>query len=115
MKVFGLVVTSAVYARSKSTNVFDCDLRERWYMCRFPVSCPQVCVLPSLSLIRTARFLLQVHGGSTGDADELRLLSNADGFIEFRAHGASLSFRDTKVRRLKTWLTAFSKILESRN
>lgn len=36
----------------------------------------------------------QVHGG---DADELRLLSNPDTFINLRGHGGSLSFLDTKV------------------
>eukprot|EP00904_Undaria_pinnatifida_P009115 jgi/Undpi1/5333/HiC_scaffold_2.g00614.m1 len=41
---------------------------------------------------------LQVHGTSAGgDADELRLLSTSDTFINLRAHGGSLDFLSTKV------------------
>ncbi|CAN0537491.1 unnamed protein product, partial [Laminaria digitata] len=41
---------------------------------------------------------LQVHGSSAGgDADELRLLSTADTFINLRAHGGNLDFLSTKV------------------
>ncbi|CAN0576155.1 unnamed protein product, partial [Laminaria digitata] len=40
----------------------------------------------------------QVHGSSAGgDADELRLLSTADTFINLRAHGGNLDFLSTKV------------------
>ena len=43
---------------------------------------------------------VQVHGTSAGgDADELRLLSTSDTFINLRAHGGSLDFLRTKVRR----------------
>ncbi|CAM9144191.1 unnamed protein product [Laminaria digitata] len=41
---------------------------------------------------------LKVHGSSaSGDADELRLLSTSDTFINLRAHGGSLDFLSTKV------------------
>ncbi|CAM9942410.1 unnamed protein product [Ascophyllum nodosum] len=41
---------------------------------------------------------LQVHGSSVGgDSDELRLLSDANTFINLRAHGGSLDFLSTKV------------------
>lgn len=40
---------------------------------------------------------LQVHGDEDGDADELRLLSDEDNVLNLRAHGASLSFLNTKV------------------
>lgn len=41
---------------------------------------------------------LQVHGTSAGgDADELRLLSTSDTFINLRAYGGSLDFVSTKV------------------
>ncbi|CAN0302315.1 unnamed protein product, partial [Laminaria digitata] len=41
---------------------------------------------------------LKVHGSSAGgDADELRLLSTSDTFINLRAHGGSLDFLSTKV------------------
>ena len=42
--------------------------------------------------------LLEVHGTSAGgDADELRLLTTSDTFINLRAHGGSLDFLATKV------------------
>ena len=43
-----------------------------------------------------------MHGTSAGgDADELRLLSTADTFINLRAHGGSLDFLSTKVKTYK--------------
>ena len=40
----------------------------------------------------------QVHGSAAGgDADELRLLSTSDTFINLRAHGGSFDFLSTKV------------------
>ena len=49
--------------------------------------------LSSISGIR-----VQVHGSSSGgDADELRLLSTNDTFINLRAHGGNLDFLSTKV------------------
>lgn len=42
--------------------------------------------------------LKQVHGGDSGDADELRLLSDSSTVVNLRGHGGSLSFHDTKVR-----------------
>ncbi|CAN0474605.1 unnamed protein product, partial [Scytosiphon promiscuus] len=40
----------------------------------------------------------QVHGTSAGgDADELRLLSTSDAYINLRAYGGSLDFLSTKV------------------
>lgn len=41
--------------------------------------------------------LREVHDGEDGDADELRILSDADNILNLRAHGGSLSFLDTKV------------------
>ena len=47
---------------------------------------------------RPASFEGQVHGTlAGGDADELRLLSTNDTFINLRAHGGSLDFLSTKV------------------
>ena len=47
-------------------------------------------------------FGVQVHGASAGgDADELRLLSTKDTFINLRAHGGSLDFLSTKVKKKK--------------
>eukprot|EP00904_Undaria_pinnatifida_P005809 jgi/Undpi1/2358/HiC_scaffold_13.g05741.m1 len=41
---------------------------------------------------------LQVHGTAAGgDADELRLLSTSDYFLNLRAHGGNLDFLSTKV------------------
>ncbi|CAM9125414.1 unnamed protein product, partial [Laminaria digitata] len=42
---------------------------------------------------------VQVHGTSAGgDADELRLLSTSNTYINLRAHGGSLDFLSTKIR-----------------
>ena len=47
---------------------------------------------------RTLFIRVQVHGTPVGgDADELRLLSTSDTFINLRAHGGSLDFLSTKV------------------
>lgn len=41
---------------------------------------------------------VQVHGSSVGgDADELRLLSTSDKFLNLRAYGGSFDFLSTKV------------------
>lgn len=49
-------------------------------------------------LARIPSTRVQVHGSSAGgDADELRLLSTSNTFINLRAHGGSLDFLSTKV------------------
>lgn len=47
-----------------------------------------------------ASTLDQVYGTDEGgDADELRLLSTSDTYINLRAHGGSLDFVGTKVSK----------------
>ena len=56
---------------------------------------PRSLYFPRISLL----VRVQVHGSAAGgDADELRLLSTSDVFINLRAHGGSLDFLSTKVR-----------------
>lgn len=76
-----------------------CNSRKKLtYKC--PVHAPR----PSLSfnyrlcLSDDDCWISQVHGTSAGgDADELRLLSTSDAYINLRAYGGSLDFLSTKV------------------
>ena len=52
----------------------------------------------------------QVHGTSTGgDADELRLLTTSDTFINLRAHGGSFDFLGAKVPTACRTIRGFSR------
>ena len=83
MGYYSLVLRSASYFDSRSVH--------------FNINSPPPPPHPSPPLA----FCVQVYGTSAGgDADELRLLSTAEGFINLRAHGGSLDFMGTKVKRL---------------
>ena len=103
---FSSAMPAEVYLLAVNPHAHHAQLRALPYAADFrsPFNWPLSCVLYFelvacfFCLMHRSCWAAQVYGnGSGGDADELRLLSTNETFINLRAHGGNLDFVNTSV------------------